>query len=301
MNRLKRCFMLVVVVGLPFAFSSCSEDDTITYSEQLQMDVKSIDAALATQGVDVVKDVYGLRMVIETLGTGLPANFSNTVKVKYKGTFFFNGVTFDEETTSYSVIPNASTNQWSVIDGWKIALTTLPEGSKAKIYVPSGLAYGPQAYGPIPANSILVFDIEILDVVRTAAYYEKIRTDSTAIDLYLDNKGLYDDAVKDSTGLRYIITQSGTGDSPSLYDKVKIKYTLRLLTDDTNTLGTGTIEPDANFYSRVVDYIDGLKIGLQKINKGTKATFYIPSGYAYGTVTSGTIPANSNLIFEIEL
>ena len=53
----------------------------------------------------------------------------------------------------------------TVIKGWNDGLTLLRKGSKAKFYIPSSLAYGAQAQGPIGANEILVFDIEVADVL----------------------------------------------------------------------------------------------------------------------------------------
>lgn len=300
MNILRNVFLLSAIVGSTIIFSACIDSpDTVDPNAQISQDLAAIDSYLTAQGITAVKDPY-IRMVITKLGNKLPASFGNTVKVTYKGTLFTTGATFDENNTSYTVAPDpANGNQWSVIDGWKVALRILPEGSKAKIYIPSGLAYGTQQNGSIPANSILVFDIEILEVVRPASFFTKIASDSVAIDSYLDSKGITN-VVKDSTGIRYVITTPGTGVKPTWYTKIKFNYTLKLLTDDTKVLETGIIEPNTQFYSRVVDYIDGLKIGFQQIQKGTKATFYLPSGLSYGSSASSTIPANSNLIFEIE-
>ncbi len=302
MNIVKRCFTLGLIIGLTIMFSSCldspqGDDPNI----RLQQDIATIDSYLISNSLVAEKDPYGLRMVIQTLGTGLPASFSNTVKVKYTGTLLSTGAVFDE-SPAYFVIPNQTTNEWPVIDGWKIALTTLPEGSKAKVYIPSVFAYGTKGQGTIGANEILVFEMEVLDIIRPAAYFTKIASDSIAIDNYLIGKGIYDAAVKDSTGIRYIITgPEGTGAKPSWFDKIKFKYTLKLLSNDAAAIESNTFEPNAQFYSRVVDYIDGLKIGFQQIKVGTKATFYIPSGLAYGSTSSTKIPTNSILIFEIEL
>ena len=66
-------------------------------------------------------------------------------------------------------------------------------------------------------------------------------------------------------------------------------------------------EPSESFYSRVIDYFHGMKIALQKMPVGTKATLYIPSGYAYGPEEQKNqngqivVPSNSNIIIELEL
>jgi FKBP-type peptidyl-prolyl cis-trans isomerase FkpA len=52
-----------------------------------------------------------------------------------------------------------------VIKGWDEGVALLKKGSKATFYIPSPLAYGPQAQGPdLPANSILVFNVEVVDI-----------------------------------------------------------------------------------------------------------------------------------------
>jgi FKBP-type peptidyl-prolyl cis-trans isomerase len=51
-----------------------------------------------------------------------------------------------------------------VIPGWTMALTNMPVGSKWQIFIPSDMAYGPSGNGPIPANSALIFEMELLAI-----------------------------------------------------------------------------------------------------------------------------------------
>ena len=51
-----------------------------------------------------------------------------------------------------------------VIPGWEAGFAALSKGAKAKLIIPSTMGYGPQASGPIPANSVLVFDVEVVDI-----------------------------------------------------------------------------------------------------------------------------------------
>lgn len=50
-----------------------------------------------------------------------------------------------------------------VIPGWTEALQLMPEGSKWELYIPAELAYGPGGAGPIGPNSVLVFEVELLN------------------------------------------------------------------------------------------------------------------------------------------
>lgn len=289
----------MMIVGLPFIFSACIDSsDVEDPNEQLNKDLEAIDNYLASSVfAQIVKDPYGIRMEIQELGTGLPAkSTADSVDVDYVGRFFSNNATFDQG--------NLRLPLKNLIDGWKIAFTTLPAGSKAKIYVPSPLAYGNVARTGIPANSILVFEVEFNEAVTTKAELTKLGSDTVAIDNYLSSKTI--NAIKDTTGIRYVITTPGTGSVATWYDKLTAKFTYKSISNDAQTLITVDQVPSDFFYSRAVDYPHGLKVGLQKLAKGGKATFYIPSGLGFGTTgaySNGVkvIPENTNLIVEVEL
>ncbi|QOI97164.1 MAG: FKBP-type peptidyl-prolyl cis-trans isomerase [Flammeovirgaceae bacterium] len=128
-----------------------------------------------------------------------------------------------------------------------------------------------------------------LDAVNQA----KLEQDIAAIDAYLDGEGII--AVQDPTGVRYMITLEGSGAKPCLESSITFKYTGMLLDGtvfDVNTIG---------LTYPLKSLILGWQIVLPQLKAGTKATLYIPSGYGYGTIALPGIPANSNLIFEIEL
>lgn len=287
-----------MVLVLPFGLTSCLSDDTTeSPTVILERDIETIDNYLAENNINAIKDPSGVRMAISTLGTGFPAQSISKVDVDYIGKLFSDGSTFDEG--------NIKTDLQNLIDGWKIAFTILPVGSRATLFIPSGYAYGSSAQQGIPANSILMFNVFFNEVIETAAQKQKLGTDTVAIDDYLTTKGIV--AEKDTTGLRYVVTQLGTGQKPGWYDKVKFKADFKLLSDDTKIVHTIQFEPTEGFFSRVIDQTpNGLKQGLQKLPVGSKATFYLASGLGYGTpgASIGTqviIPPNSNIIVEVDL
>jgi len=122
----------------------------------------------------------------------------------------------------------------------------------------------------------------------------QLQQDIQAIDAYLTTNNIT--AIKDPSGLRYVITIPGTGDGPCLENLVVVTYTGKLLSDAT--VFDSTIDPVAFYLNQL---IAGWQIGFLKLNKGARATLYIPSGLAYGTVSQAKIPANSNLVFDVEL
>lgn len=147
--------------------------------QQFTRDTVAIDNFLAEKGIQATKLPSGIRYVITKQGKGPLAGSSQTVEVNYDG-YLLNGTHFDtnveslaKENDLYDSMraqmdgyqPMAVTiDQSSVIPGWHLALKQLNEGAKGTFYIPSKLAYGQRRTGPIAENSILVFDIEMIDI-----------------------------------------------------------------------------------------------------------------------------------------
>ena len=75
---------------------------------------------------------------------------------------FFDGKVFDSSVERGEPIEfPAGVGQ--VIKGWDEGVALLSKGAKAKLLIPSPLAYGPQARPGLPANSVLIFDVELLE------------------------------------------------------------------------------------------------------------------------------------------
>lgn len=96
------------------------------------------------------------------VGTGAQAQAGNTVSVHYTGTLL-NGTVFDSSYNRGTPF-SFTLGQNSVIQGWEQGILGMKVRGKRKLVIPSDLAYGPIARGPIPANSTLVFEVELLDV-----------------------------------------------------------------------------------------------------------------------------------------
>lgn len=103
----------------------------------------------------------GLQYVVVTEGKGKTPTVNDTVKAHYKGTLI-NGEQFD---SSYDRGQPAEFPVNGVIKGWTEALQLMKTGGKMKLFIPSELGYGPAARPGIPANSVLVFEVELVDVV----------------------------------------------------------------------------------------------------------------------------------------
>ena len=118
------------------------------------------EAFLAENGKrdGVVTTESGLQYEVMTEGTGASPLTTDKVKVNYKGTLV-DGTVFDQgegvEFFANRLIPS-----------WVEALPLMKEGSKWKIYSPAKLAYGESGTGNIPPNSTLIFEMELLSVVK---------------------------------------------------------------------------------------------------------------------------------------
>jgi len=86
---------------------------------------------------------------------------SDVALVNYEGKLL-NGTTFDK---SQQPTPMPVTG---VVPGFSEALKLMPKGAKYRVWIKPTLAYGAEAKGPIPANSTLVFDIELIDFLPEA-------------------------------------------------------------------------------------------------------------------------------------
>ncbi len=105
----------------------------------------------------------GLQYKVLVAGSGATPMTANTVKTHYRGTLL-DGTEFDssykrEEPTEFPVT--------QVIRGWTEALLLMQVGAKWELYIPSNLAYGSRGAPPmIPPNAALVFQIELLEIVK---------------------------------------------------------------------------------------------------------------------------------------
>lgn len=108
----------------------------------------------------VVSLESGLQYQILTDGSGNKPTLEDTVVCNYRGTLV-DGTEFD---SSYGRSEPASFPVKGVIKGWTEALQLMPVGSKWRIVIPAALAYGARGTGPIPPNSTLVFELELLGI-----------------------------------------------------------------------------------------------------------------------------------------
>lgn len=139
--------------------------------EQAETNKKSgtefLEKNKTTAGLKVTAS--GLQYLVLKEGTGKKPTKEDTVKCHYTGTLT-NGEKFD---SSVDRGQPAEFPVGGVIPGWTEALQLMSVGSKYKLFVPPDLAYGPQGRPGIPPNSVLVFEVELIDIVKKEAPAKK--------------------------------------------------------------------------------------------------------------------------------
>jgi len=134
----------------------CNKDDG---EDQSEIDNEIILKYIADNNLDAQNVGGGLYFVDEETGTGANPTPSSTVRVAYRG-YFTNGQVFDESNPDGIVF---GLNQ--VIQGWTTGIPYFKKGGRGKLLIPSALAYGSNPRSGIPANSVLIFDIHLINIL----------------------------------------------------------------------------------------------------------------------------------------
>ncbi|MDX2172096.1 MAG: FKBP-type peptidyl-prolyl cis-trans isomerase [Bacteroidota bacterium] len=146
---------LLLLSILALTFFTCKKKDKRSQSEK---DEEIITKYISDNGLNATYSGSGLYYVIKTQGTGVNPNPNSTVTVKYDG-LLVDGTFFDSSPSTGATFSLAN-----VIKGWQEGLTYFKKGGKGTLLIPSALGYGSQKTGNIPPNSVLIFNIELLDV-----------------------------------------------------------------------------------------------------------------------------------------
>lgn len=144
----------VLLLALVAMFSSGCDNSTDEAAVDAQ-NITDIRAYIKEKGLAADSSDTGLYWVITKTGIVGSPKSTSTVKVNYKGTFL-DGKEFDSGT-------NVSFSLSSVIKGWQEGIPKLKLQGKGILLVPAKLGYGYADKGDIPAGSVLVFEVELID------------------------------------------------------------------------------------------------------------------------------------------
>lgn len=165
---MKKLITLVVIGVLATLITSCNEDCENERGEcpdeQLAEDIRLIEEYLDQNNLSAEKlPAYDLYYIIEEQGTGESPVNQQEVEVNYVGRFL-NDKVFDSSYTQnepFSFVVGLG----QVILGWDLGIKLINEGGKITLFLPSYLAYGPNRRGTIPPNSVLIFEVELVNIL----------------------------------------------------------------------------------------------------------------------------------------
>lgn len=194
-------------------------------------------------------------------------------------------------------------------------LAMLAKGDSATFYVNADTLFT-KMMQPMPPmvkkGTDLAFTVKVLDIQTSEEFQKKQAEEGAAqkgidakvIDKYIADNNLAGKVQKTESGLHYVVLTPGSGASPGQGDAVKVHYTGKLLDGkvfDSSIDNPQTGGKPIDFQVGVGMVIPGWEEGIMMMKKGEKRTLIIPSGLGYGSEGSGPIPANSVLLFDVEL
>lgn len=150
---MKKTLLLLFITAC--LFSSCKKDGFDPTKQAITDDAAIQTYLTAHPEIHATKDASGLYYEIVTQGAGDNPTSKSTVKITYTGKLL-NGTQFDANTGLTLALPNT-------ISGWQIGVPLVKGGGRIILIIPSGLGYANTAKGSIPANSVLLFTIDLLN------------------------------------------------------------------------------------------------------------------------------------------
>ncbi|MEM8894443.1 MAG: FKBP-type peptidyl-prolyl cis-trans isomerase [Bacteroidota bacterium] len=150
------------IVALLALFAACGDDDGNNGCPEPPnfngTEEEEIQAYLSENNLNATRTNSGLYYVLENPGTGNQPTSSSNVRVAYRG-YFTNGNVFDESASD-----GISFGLNQVIPGWTEGIPLFREGGNGILLLPSSLGYGSRGTTCIPGGSVLVFDVELIQV-----------------------------------------------------------------------------------------------------------------------------------------
>lgn len=225
----------------------------------------------------------GLKYKIIHEGNGQRAKAGDMVSVHYTGKLT-NDTVFDSSHNRNQPI-KFKLGAGQVIKGWDEGIALLNVGDKAIFTIPPDLGYGSRAMGPIPANSTLIFEVELVQIIERPKPF--------------DVKGK--DTLTTASGLKYIKLNTTEGEAPKAGDRVFVHYTGFF---EDGKIFDSSVERGQvfNFMLGQGQVIAGWDEGIALLKKGEKARLIVPYPLGYGeNGYPPYIPAKATLIFDVEL
>ena len=153
MNKCIWIFLITLVV-----ISSCKKEET-----QAEIDDRLIQEYFSTNNItDAQLIPGGVYYLVDSLGdgSGIYPNFESTVRVHYRGYFLdetdFDPGNFDDTPDNFMLS--------GTIPGWRVGMPFFEKGAVGRLFVPSAYGYGTRGNFGVPPNTVLIFDVKLINV-----------------------------------------------------------------------------------------------------------------------------------------
>ena len=154
---IKNLQLTAFFVAMLVTFSRCLKDNSCN-PKSVESEEAAIQAYAAANSINAVKHSSGMYYEIVNPGSGPTPTVTSVVSARYVGKLT-DGTIFDSQTVNPVSFPLGNT-----ILGWQLGIPLVQKGGTIKLIIPSALAYGCTGQGPIPGNSILFFEVNVVDV-----------------------------------------------------------------------------------------------------------------------------------------
>jgi peptidylprolyl isomerase len=231
-----------------------------------------------------VKLSDGIEYMVTSKGDGPKVQSGDRVSVLYKG-MLTNDTVFDASYLHNNEPYTFSIGKRGVIAGWDSVIIHLHGGDKARMTLPPKYGYGQRAMGKIPANSTLIFEVEIMDIAPKPVMW--------------DSKGK--DTITTPSGLKIVMFEKHPeNEMPKTGQMVSVHYSGYLTNGEMfdSSVERGQPYPFPLGRGQV---IKGWDEGIALLHKGEKAQLIIPASLGYGDRGNGRIPGKATLIFDVQL
>lgn len=152
--------LIIIIVGVIYFQKNNTNSTSMNDSTEQSQNTDEAPKSEVT-GTNISSDPRIQIIEVQT-GTGKEAKNGMDVYVHYTGTFM-DGTKFDSSRDRGEPI-HFALGAGRVIKGWDMGILGMKVGGKRHFIISPELGYGPNDYGPIPGNSTLVFDVELVDV-----------------------------------------------------------------------------------------------------------------------------------------
>jgi peptidylprolyl isomerase len=227
----------------------------------------------------------GLEYTIISNGSGPAIKNGDRVSMLYTGKLL-NDTIFDATSRRGNAPLPFKVGAHQVIPGWDSIALRLHGGDKAIMRIPPEFGYGARANGKIPANSTLIFEVEVITITGPPVQWDAKGKDTitTPSGLKIVKYNSFPDSAMPKVGQKVSVHYSGYNKDGSMFDS-----SVERGQPYTFSLGRGQV-------------IKGWDEGIGMLRKGEKAKLIIPYQLAYGEAgRPPQIPAKATLVFDVEL